>query len=45
MQLHELKSFGWKMWCRRGLYEKIGLYNDYQIRYYRSLKTTTSDKT
>jgi RNA-directed DNA polymerase len=31
------KGFGWKRWSRRELYE-LGLYNDYQIRYYIPLK-------
>lgn len=31
------KGFGWKRWSRRELYE-MGLYNDYQIRYYSPLK-------
>jgi RNA-directed DNA polymerase len=40
----QLKSFGWERWSRRDLYEKMGLYNDYQIQYYRSLKAITADR-
>jgi RNA-directed DNA polymerase len=39
-----LKGFGWARWSRKELYEKMGLYNDYQIRYYRPLKATTADR-
>ena len=28
------QGFGWKRWSRRWLYESLGLYSDYQIRYY-----------
>ncbi|TYQ15348.1 UNVERIFIED_CONTAM: group II intron reverse transcriptase/maturase [Acetivibrio alkalicellulosi] len=28
------KGFGWKTWSKEVIYEKWGLYNDYQIRYY-----------
>jgi group II intron reverse transcriptase/maturase len=28
------KGFGWKEWSREVVYEKWGLYNDYEIRYY-----------
>ncbi|WP_080571804.1 group II intron maturase-specific domain-containing protein [Orientia tsutsugamushi] len=33
MQSSGLKGFCWKRLCRRKLYEKVELYNDYQIRY------------
>lgn len=29
------KGFGWKRWSTRWLYEVLGLYRDYTIRYYR----------
>lgn len=32
-------GFGWRRWSKRKLYE-MGLYNDYQIRYYSPLKAT-----
>ncbi|MCP4004667.1 MAG: group II intron reverse transcriptase/maturase [bacterium] len=28
------QGFGWKRWSRRWLYESLGLYSDYQIRYH-----------
>lgn len=28
------KGFGWKRWSRGWIYEKLGLYKDYRIRYY-----------
>ena len=28
------QGFGWKRWSKRWLYESLGLYSDYQIRYY-----------
>lgn len=33
MKSRKRKGFGWSRWSRRDLYE-MGLYNDYQIRYY-----------
>ena len=33
MRRKKLKGFGWKKWSREDIYEKWGLYNDYQIRY------------
>lgn len=44
MKSRRLKGFGWERWSRRDLYEKMGLYNDYQIRYYRPLKAITADR-
>ena len=35
----KLKGFGWKKWSREDIYEKWGLYNDYQIRYIRPKAT------
>lgn len=29
-----LRGFGWERWSRSGLYEKLGLFSDYRIRYY-----------
>lgn len=44
MKSRRLKGFGWERWSRRDLYEKMGLYNDYQIRYYRPLKAIIADR-
>ena len=33
MRRKKLKGFGWKRWSREDIYQKWGLYNDYQIRY------------
>lgn len=44
MKSRGFKGFGWERWSRRNLYEKMGLYNDYQIRYYRPLKATATDR-
>ena len=30
------RGFGWKRWSRAWLYETLGLYNDYGIRYHRA---------
>jgi RNA-directed DNA polymerase len=37
MKSRKRKGFGWTRWSRSKLYE-MGLYNDYQIRYYSPLK-------
>jgi RNA-directed DNA polymerase len=37
MRSRRLKGFGWERWSRSQLYE-MGLYKDYQIRYYSPLK-------
>lgn len=39
MKSRKRGGFGWKRWSRSKLYE-MGLYNDYQIRYYRPLKAS-----
>ena len=28
------RGFGWKRWSRRWLYETLGLFNGYRVRYY-----------
>lgn len=38
------KGFGWKRWSRRQLYDEMGLYKDYQIRYYSPLKASPADR-
>ena len=43
MRRKKLKGFGWKKWSREDIYEKWGLYNDYQIRYIRP-KATQADR-
>jgi RNA-directed DNA polymerase len=30
-------GFGWKRWSRRWIYQVLGLYDDYRVRYYRPL--------
>lgn len=42
MRARQRKGFGWGRWSRRDLYEKIKLYNDYQIRYHKPSKATTA---
>ncbi|AXI24060.1 group II intron reverse transcriptase/maturase [Cardinium endosymbiont of Sogatella furcifera] len=42
MRARKRKGFGWGRWSRRDLYEKIKLYNDYQIRYHKPSKATTA---
>jgi len=34
MHARKLRGFGWERWSRNGLYEKLGLFSDYKIRYY-----------
>lgn len=41
MCARQRQGFGWGRWSRRDLYEKIKLYNDYQIRYQTPSKATT----
>ena len=35
MRAKKRKGFGWKRWSTRWLYDVLGLYGDYAIRYYR----------
>lgn len=40
MKARGRRGFGWKRWSKAELYQKFGLYKDYQIRYYQpKLKT------
>lgn len=34
MQARKAKGFGWKRWSSECIYETLGLYSDYRIRYY-----------
>ena len=34
MRVRKRHGFGWKRWSRDWLYTILGLYNDYQVRYY-----------
>ncbi len=34
MQARKAKGFGWKRWSSKWIYETLGLYSDYRIRYY-----------
>jgi RNA-directed DNA polymerase len=43
MKSRKRKGFGWDRWSRSQLYE-MGLYKDYQIRYYSSLKASPTDR-
>ena len=34
MRARKLRGFGWNRWSRVWIYETLGLYNDYRVRYY-----------
>jgi RNA-directed DNA polymerase len=34
MRARQRQGFGWKRWSRRWLYEHLGLFNDYRVRYF-----------
>ncbi|HTS56458.1 MAG TPA: group II intron reverse transcriptase/maturase [Terriglobales bacterium] len=34
MRAKKRKGFGWKRWSREWLYQVLGLFNDYRVRYY-----------
>ncbi len=34
MKARKLRGFGWERWDRQWLYQTLGLYSDYKIRYY-----------
>lgn len=34
MKSRQLKGLGWARWSKETIYDKMGLYKDYQIRYY-----------
>jgi RNA-directed DNA polymerase len=34
MRARKLRGFGWERWSRNGLYERLGLFSDYKIRYF-----------
>ncbi len=36
MRARKRKGFGWKRWSRAWLYETLGLFNDYGVRYYQA---------
>ena len=36
MRARNRKGFGWKRWSKDWLYNELGLYNDYQVRYIQS---------
>lgn len=38
MRAKKLRGFGWTRWSRTRIYETLGLYRDYGVRYYGSLK-------
>ena len=35
MRARNWRGFGWNRWRRDWLYQNLGLYNDYKVRYYR----------
>lgn len=44
MKSRQRHGFGWDRWSKQYLYEQLGLYKDYQIRYYSQLKANPSDR-
>jgi RNA-directed DNA polymerase len=34
MRSRKLRGFGWERWSRKWIYEELGLFSDYKIRYY-----------
>ena len=36
MRARKLHGFGWERWSKVWLYETLGLYNDYRVRYYQA---------
>jgi RNA-directed DNA polymerase len=38
MRARKRKGFGWNRWSRAWLYQNLGLYGDYEVRYYRGPK-------
>ena len=38
MRARKRQGFGWKRWSRRWLYERLGLFNDYRVRYFSPAK-------
>lgn len=38
MRARKRKGFGWNRWSRKWLYQTLGLYGDYQVRYYQNPK-------
>jgi hypothetical protein len=36
MRAKKRKGFGWKRWSREWLYQVLGLFSDYRLRYYES---------
>lgn len=42
MKARRWKGFGWERWSREWLYQTLGLYSDYKVRYYQELKVLPS---
>lgn len=38
MRARNRQGFGWNRWSRNWLYQNLGLYNDYKVRYYQETK-------
>lgn len=40
MRSRKRKGFGWKRWSSQWIYQGLGLFNDYQIRYHQQMKVS-----
>lgn len=40
MKARRWRGFGWEKWSRQWLYQTLGLYSDYKVRYYQEPKVT-----
>lgn len=40
MKARRWQGFGWKIWSRQWLYQSLGLYSDYKMRYYQEPKVS-----
>lgn len=43
MRARKRRGFGWDRWSRGWLYEHLGLYADYKVRYYRGLESAAGE--
>jgi RNA-directed DNA polymerase len=42
MRARKRKGFGWKRWSKRWIYEELGLFNEYQVRYMKTPQAVLS---
>ena len=42
MRAKKRKGFGWKRWSQDWLYKALGLYGNYQVKYYQELKASSA---